>query len=291
MYALLLAFATTGFTGTPTYCSQPSTTPMDLLDAAGKGWAYEATLAMEDGGLVVLQVTNPGKGVNLLIDAGTVFEGPEGYQPAVVTEDVLVFVPSGATEEVVLVAACGEASAMAGSDGLVFDQGIHKLPEELCRILDRIQVELHAHEMVAQDLIWVYTDDHPLASVYAEDGEQSLLLEILAEEVEGFEDPGYAVQYREPDPEEGGQFTGEAMKARCRVTVDLPSTMDCRVVMIQPNGERIPMMSHTLTAGPHEFYLTIGLEGYPSGEYTLQLESERFGNTIFRRELHLQDRA
>lgn len=268
-----------------------ASSPLDLLDALGRGWTCEAT-SESMGDQVRLVMTNPGQGAELLIDAGTVFKGPYDVQPAVVTEDVLVYVPSGGTQELLISGACGAADAMAASEGVVFDQGVYKLPDELCRILDRIWRELDEPERAAQDLVWVYTDDHGFESVFVQDQDQEVWLDILEEEVQDFEDPGYAVQYREPEPEEGGRFTGEAMEARCNVTVNLPHKMACRVVLLQPDGERIELMSNMdITAGPHEFFLTIGLDGYPSGAYTLQLESERHGNTLFSRELTLESQG
>ncbi|MDC0600202.1 hypothetical protein OAO65_02720 [Flavobacteriales bacterium] len=68
--------------------------------------------------------------------------------------------------------------------------------------------------------------------------------------------------------------------------------MSCRVVLLEPDGERVELMSNkNITAGPHKFYLTIGLNGYPSGAYTLQLESERHGNTLFSQDINLESQG
>ena len=291
---MLFHFLTAAISAVPVFFSSvaepPSTagSPLDLLDALDRGWTCEAT-SRSMGEAVRLVIVNPGQGAELLIDAGTIFQGPDSVQPAVVTEDILVYVPSGEAQELLISAACGAADAMSASDDVVFDQGVSKPSKDLCRILDRINLDLESPELVAQDLVWVYTDGHGFESVYVPDEEQEVWLDILKDEVQDFEDPGYAVQYREPEPEEEGRFTGEAMEARCTVTVNLPYPMACRVVLVQPDGERIALMSNMdITAGRHEFYLTIGLEGYPSGAYTVQLESERHGNTIFSRDITLE---
>ena len=73
---------------------------LDCVEAIGQGWGYSAAEGMDGG--IQLSLTNPGRGVDVLVDAGTVFQGPDGYQPAVVTEDVLVFVPAGSTMDIAL---------------------------------------------------------------------------------------------------------------------------------------------------------------------------------------------
>jgi hypothetical protein len=242
--------------------------------------------------LFIVTIDNPGADAEVLFNAGTAFAGPDDIQPAVVTEDLMVFVPAGTSQEVILSSACGAAMAMSGSTGTEYENGVYQISEELARVLDRVNAELTDPGMAVQELVWVYTDDHDFASVYVDEVDQPMLMHILGDEVEDFEEPGYAIQYREPDPDEGRRFSGEAMEARCEVHVNLPRAMTCRVVLLQPDGERLEMMSGVdMRTGSHEFFLTIGLEGYPPGDYTLQLEGEQFGQTLFSRDLHLQGRG
>ena len=263
------------------------------MDAVERGWTYSATLMEgEAEPLFIVTVDNPGADAQVLFNAGTAFAGPDDIQPAVVTEDLMVFVPAGTSQEVILASACGAAMAMSGSTETEYENGVYLISEELARVLDRVNDDLIDPGMAVQDLIWVYTDDHDFATVYVEESDQPTLMHILGEEVEDFTEPGYAIQYREPDPDEGRRFSGEAMEARCEVHVNLPRAMTCRVVLLQPDGERLEMMSGVdMHTGRHEFFLTIGLEGYPPGDYTLQLEGERFGQTLFSRDLHLQGRG
>jgi hypothetical protein len=263
------------------------------VDAVERGWTYTATLMEgEDFPLFIVTIDNPGADAEVLFNAGTAFAGPDDIQPAVVTEDLMVFVPAGRSQEVILSNACGAAMAMSGSTGTEYEEGVYLISEELARVLDRVNEELIDPGMAVQDLVWVYTDDHDFASVYVDDSDQPMLMEILGEEVQDFAEPGYAIQYREPDPDDGRRFSGEAMEARCEVHVNLPRAMSCRVVLLQPDGERLEMMTGVdMSTGRHAFFLTIGLEGYPPGDYTLQLEGERFGQTLYSRDLHLQGRG
>lgn len=266
---------------------------LDFIDALDRGWRYSAVLEdSESGESFVVTVTNPGSGTYLLFDAGTAFAGPDDIQPAVVTEDLLVFIPAGATKQVALTHACGSAYADSGMPGTRYEEGVGAISKELAHILDRFHEELSEPDIAVQDLVWVYTDAHDVASIYVKEADQAALMRILDEEVKDFEAPGYAIQYKEPESEEGARFTGEAMEARCEVHVNLPSAMSCKVVLLQPDGGRLDMMSGVeMSTGRHEFFLTIGLEGYPPGDYTLQLEGERFGQTLFSRDIRLQGRG
>ena len=278
----------------PACCAPTSAASLDLVEAIDRGWTYEATASSSDEGasFLTLLLTNPGPDAHVLIDAGTAFHGPDDIQPAVVTEDLLVYVSAGATEELFLTKACGSADAMGATNGMPYEEGVDKLPAELCRILDRMNEELPSSASAIQDLVWVYTDDHDFASVYVPEEEQKALLDILSSEVPDFEDPGYAVKYRTPDPDDGARFTGEAMEARCTFNVDMPRAMECTVVLLQPDGERLTLLSDFhVSRGYRLFTFTIGLEGYPPGAYTMQLESKRFGNTIASRDIHLQGRG
>jgi hypothetical protein len=272
-------------------CS-PTTPPdtLDFIDAVKRGWTYTATEGRLDmGGPLALSVTSAGADVHLLIDAGTTFLGPDDIQPAVITEDMLVFIPAGSTEELLLPSACGSADAMGASEGMVYDAGVSKLSDELGQVLDRINAELSPMDNTAQEVIWVYTDDHDFSSVFVPAAEERTLLNIFEEEVEGFEDPGYAVRYREPDPDEGTRFSGEAMEARCSFPVDAPRAMDCRVVLEQPDGETFTLIDDLDVGSGFRIYtLTVGLEGYPPGTYQMRLEGKRFGNVIVSREMRLQ---
>lgn len=275
-------------------CSQAfcPTTPadtLDFMDAVERGWTYSATEGALDGGFLKLGFTSTGADVHLLIDAGTTFHGPDDIQPAVITEDVLVFVPSGSSQELLLPSACGSAEAMGASEGMVYGAGVSKLSEELCVVLDRINAELSEVDNAVQEVIWVYTDDHDFSSVFVPGAEARNLLNIFEEEVEGFEDPGYAVRYKEPDPDEGARFSGEAMEARCSFPVDAPRAMDCRVVLEQPDGETLTLIEDlNVGSGYHLYNFTVGLEGYPSGTYQMRLEGKRHGNVIVSRDLRLQ---
>ena len=263
---------------------------LDCVEAIGQGWGYSAAEGMDGG--IQLSLTNPGRGVDVLVDAGTVFQGPDGYQPAVVTEDVLVFVPAGSTMDIACPTACGKADAMGGGFGILYDRGVSKLDPQACRIIDRAHAELASADEVVQDVIWVYTDGHDFASVYVPEREQSALMRILEEEVEGFEQPGYAVRYREPDPEDGGRFSGEPMEIRCEFSLNVARAERCRVILIAPDGASTTMLSEfQLHAGQQQFNLTLGLEGYPPGEYALQLEGQRSGAPHFRRDFTLQGRS
>lgn len=270
----------------------PTTPPdtLDFVDAVERGWTYTATEgALEMDGVLVLSVTNSGTDAHLLIDAGTAFHGPDDIQPSVITEDLLVFVPAGASEELLLPSACGSATAMAASEGMVYEAGVSKLSDELGRVLDRMNAELSLRDNAAQEVIWVYTDDHEFSSVFVPAAQERTLLNIFEEEVQGFEDPGYAVRYREPDPDEGARFSGEAMEARCSFPVDAPRAMDCRVVLEQPDGETLTLIDNLdVGSGFRMYTLTVGLEGYPPGTYQMRLEGKRFGNVIVSRDLRLQ---
>lgn len=260
------------------------------MEAIGRGWGYSAVDGFGD--TLLLTLTNPGRDAHILVDAGTVFFGPDEYQPAVISEDILVFVPSGATLELGCPSVCGKADAMGSEFGVVYDQGVSKLDQQACRILDRTRNELGMTDAVLQNVVWVYTDGHDFSSIYVDESEQQALMDILAEEVEGFERPGYAVRYRESGPEDEGRFTGEAMEVRCEFSLDVARAERCRIILIAPDGVTSEMLSEFhLRAGHQEFNLTLGLEGYPPGQYAVQLESERSGAPHFRRDFTLQGRS
>lgn len=272
----------------------PHATPvrsMELLDALERGWHCSAVLEEGDAGehVLVVQVDNPGTGVNLLVDAGTAFQGPDDIQPSVIMEDMMVYVPPGSSEIVLGHPGCGAASRGSAGVGTAFDEGVYMISEELGRVLDRMNADADRFAHARQDMVWVYTDDHGYSSVYVEEQDQAALMALLEEEVEGFEAPGYAVRYREPEPEDEGRFTGEAMEMRCAVRVVLQRPERCRIVLITPEGEHLVMMENfMLHQGLQDITLTVGLEGYPAGDYTFEVEGQQTRRTHFTKEVTLQ---
>lgn len=264
------------------------TPPVDFVKALGQGWTYEARMNQGGAGGLEVRVTNPGRPTVLRLDAGLVFYGPDDVQPPVVMEDQLVEVPRGEFRFVVPSPGCGEAKLMAPSEGMAFNGGVAHISEELGRVMDRMNAGVEGLEDGLQDLVWVYTNDHHMASVYVEEAAAPALQKILEEEVAGYESPGYAVEYREPAEEDAGRFTGEAMAIRCDIEMDIARQEDVRVVMVQPDGDRIEMMGGlSMRPGPHKVVLTMAFEGYPPGAYQLLVEGERTGQAHFEREVWL----
>lgn len=264
---------------------------LDLLDAMEQGWACHAVMK-ETGFLehaLVLELYNPGRPVQLKVEAGTAFQGPEGVQPVVVTEDLMVYVPNGTIEQIIEKRACGNAVSGSGGAGTVYDAGIKQVSPELGAILDRMNAELDFPSSAIQDMVWVYTNDYSVSSVYVDEADQAALMRICAEEMAGFEEPGYAVEYREPEPEEGGRFTGEAIEMRCEVFLVLQRPERCRVVLVQPNGERMVMMENfSMHRGEQAITLTLGLEGYPPGQYAFEVEGQQTRQTHFHKDILIQ---
>lgn len=267
--------------------------PLDFVEAMEQGWTYTAELESASGvESLVVTVTNPGHARTLQIDAGLVFQGPDEFQPPVVMEDLLVDVPHGEHQIVVMNPGCGNAILASAEHGMAFNEGVAHISEELGRVLDRMNDGGGALDEGLQDMVWVYTNAHDFASVYVDVDAAGALNAILEEEVDGYEAPGYAVQYRESDEEDEGRFTGEAMEIRCELTMVIQRGEPCRVVMVQPDGERIEMMEGLdLRSGPHDITLTMGFEGYPPGAYQLRVEGMRSGQPHFEREVTLQGRV
>ena len=264
--------------------------PLDFVQAIGEGWTYGASLESEDG-VERLKVTviNPGRARTLSIEAGLMFHGPEWVQPPVVMEDLLVEVQRGEHQFVVMHPGCGHASLASAEHGMAFDGGAAHISEELGRVMDRMNAgDSGLHEGL-QDMVWVYTNGHGLASVYVPESASAELDRILAEEMDGYEAPGYAVQYREPEAEDEGRFSGEATEIRCDIALDMTRPEHVRVVMVQPDGERIEMMwGVDMRVGRHQFTLTMAFEGYPPGVYRLRIEGERSDVAYFEREVILE---
>ena len=266
--------------------------PLDFVEAMEQGWTYAAELESAGGvERLLVTVTNPGRLRTLQLDAGLVFQGPDEFQPPVVMEDLLVDVPRGEHQIVVMHPGCGNAILASAEHGMAFNEGVAHISEELGRVMDRMNDGGGALDDGLQDMVWVYTNGHGFSSVYVDGGEASALNAILEEEVGGYEAPGYAVKYREPEEEDEGRFTGEAMEIRCELTMVLQQGELCRVVMVQPDGERIEMDGFELRPGPHNVTLTMGFEGYPPGAYQLRVEGMRSGLAHFEREVTLQGRG
>lgn len=264
---------------------------LDLLDAMERGWGCHA-VKRETGlfeNVLVLELRNPGRPVQLKIEAGTAFHGPDGIQPAVVTEDLMVYVPNGTIEQIVERQVCGDAHSASGGAGTVYDAGITMVSPELGAVLDRMNAELPSATSAIQDMVWVYTNDHSVSSVYVDEADQAKLMRICAEEMAGFEEPGYAVQYREPEPGDEGRFTGEAIEMRCEVLLVLQRPEQCRVVLVQPNGERMVMMENfAMHRGQQAITLTVGLEGYPPGQYAFEVQGQQTRQTHFHKDILIQ---
>ena len=267
--------------------------PLDFVEAMEQGWTYAAELESAGGvERLLVTVTNPGRARTLQLDAGLVFQGPDEFQPPVVMEDLLVDVPRGEHQIVVMHPGCGNAILASAEHGMAFNDGVSHISEELGRVMDRMNDSGGALDEGLQDMVWVYTNAHGFSSVYVDDSVAGELNAILDEEVDGYEAPGYAVKYREPEEEDQGRFTGEAMEIRCELNMVLQQGEPCRVVMVQPDGERIEMMEgFALRSGPHDVTLTMAFEGYPPGAYQLRVEGMRSGMAHFEREVTLQGRG
>lgn len=222
-----------------------------------------------------LDVTNLTKdSLCVQVEAGRIFIPSDDVQPQVVTRHRDIYFASGEQRQVGLNTACGNANAPAPSLGYRSFAKTTMAPAELVNILSELERQRLDGKAPLQQIVWMYTNKHGIERLIRNgmnEFEYAQLVRIISGAKGSFEDPGYRVEYRQPDSEESAIFTGEPIKLVGSINLQLTTTED---VIIQLKDERDQTVKTVLyvaglRSGRVDVKFDLDVNGIAAGTYEM----------------------
>ena len=248
---------------------------VDFVNAVHGGLIEYESVAPETGRSVELSVENKSASDLLItVEAGTYFVSESRYQPRVITRLKQFFIKRGERRRLGLNARCGNAVAMAAPVGTPLELG-GIVDAECQQILDSLGADrLDDHHLV-QKIIWMYTNNRPLADLHPRDTDPRVYARIMhvvaAAQGTKFRDEGYRVDYEDADG--GLRFSGIPKHLSGQVPVALNDREAVAVQIVNPAGEvlRVGAIHFPPFNAVQELGFTLDVAGLEPGAYELQV--------------------
>ncbi len=230
-------------------------------------------------GYFQLKVKNTTKdSLALHVETGRVFyTATNDYQPFVVLRSREIYLAPGEEKTTLLNTACGNASAMATSDGF-HDLGKTEMASpDLVAALEEIEAKRLGNCPGIQSLVWAFTNDHSVASIVTYEGGKMKAneLQLIAAKHKHVAIPRYQVDYQEASGGNAMAFSGKPNRVESSLQFILADQEDVRVVLRNEQGEIVKFVEliHGQKAGQLSLPVDLDVSGFSRGNYSLAAES------------------
>jgi hypothetical protein len=230
-------------------------------------------------GYFQLRVKNTTKdSLSLHVETGRVFyTATNDYQPFVVLRSREIFLAPGEEKTTLLNTACGNATAMATSDGF-HDLGKTEMANaDLVAALEEVEAKHLGNCTGIQQLVWTFTNDHSVASIvtYTDGKMKPSELQAIAAKHKHVAVPRYQVDYQEASGNNAMAFSGKPNRVESSLQFILSDQEDVRVVLRDEQGEIVKFVEliHGQKAGQLNLPVDLDVSGFSRGNYSLAAES------------------
>lgn len=163
---------------------------------------------------------------------------------------------------------CCEASMKSPQVNSLFNIG-YLVPEQWNKVLDLInQFEFETHSI--QSAVWVLSDNHSLASVYAENQEKTQNLRHILAKVKGIEIPWYSVSYQQ---DTSMVFSDKHLKVWGSFDYHIKHNSIISINVRSKNGQVMKTLVKEMLINPGDYIYKLDLKvsNWPKGEYEINV--------------------
>ncbi|MCZ2444285.1 MAG: hypothetical protein LC101_10985 [Flavobacteriales bacterium] len=214
----------------------------------------------------------------LHIEPGRIFyPNNDSYQPLVVYREKNIVLKPEESREVYLNALCGASNKGSNCNGCAMFNRSEMGSDEMQGVLRFLnQKRLDAH-VDMQHLIWVFTNNHLVASIgragLDEKTYQALLIEIAR--LKGVLPPWYTVTYAEPEAGSRSVFTNKPVKIEGKISYFNQEKQDMQIVLRDESGGIIRYFKYINQQLPGEYNISLvaDVSGINPGHYDVSIEN------------------
>jgi len=225
-----------------------------------------------------LAVKNNSKdSLQIEMEAGRIFYcNDNSLQPFVVYRSKSVILGPNEEKDSYVDAVCGNASASGCPDGYKGFTRTEMGSDALVGTLNEMEKSDILAEPYIQTLVWIFTNDHPIASL-GRKGDSNSPTELIAivSKYKGQDVPIYQVRYH--DVEEGSSltFSGKPKNISSQINIKLTEQEDLRIVLKDKNGLVVRYAQHIQNQPPGDISIPLDLDltGLSQGNYELVVET------------------
>jgi len=225
---------------------------------------------------MLLKIKNNKKtNIQVDVESGRFFSEATGlYQPFVVAKPVAIRLAAGEEKEVWMEAFCGNSSASSPKKDLKF-KGTKMGPQLLCEVLQEMNKEKIVSKSLYQKVIWHFTNNHQLASLYAHDLDSNTLKKtiqfICAKEKSN--PSWYAIEYADAVSGDELEFSGIPIQIKGTLSFYNPERETVSIELVRENGETVRVIQVHLKQpqGFANLPIDLSLNKIPKGKYQVRV--------------------
>jgi len=215
---------------------------------------------------------------SMLVDLenGRIFESNENYQPVVLTRSKILALGPSETKEFHVPGYCGNASAPGSPNGFEGFVKTRMGSEDMVRVFTQLESMHMDDSNQMQSLVWMFTNQHSLSSVYANTEEGRRFVGLVASTLH-IPKPSYSVAYKPPSENSEYMFTGVPEKINAEVTYTAKSDMSVDILILDGKGKVVRYLRHYDNISPGEYAMEIESEltGVDQGNYYLVVRDDK----------------
>jgi len=140
---------------------------------------------------------------------------------------------------------------------------------------------------IAQEAVWAISDDHSIASVYAEDVANIDKLKEFLSDLKGVEIPWYSAEYEESGENDLRVFTERVESIAGEVEIWIPHHCIVDIRVEDQMGKIMEVFEEMVAYGPGRYFYEFKFPvfDWPKGKYYLTIRTD--GNALYRKEFEL----
>jgi len=140
---------------------------------------------------------------------------------------------------------------------------------------------------IAQEAVWAISDDHSIASVYAEDVANIDKLKKFLSDLKGVEIPWYSAEYEKSGENDLRVFTERVESIAGEVEIWIPHHCIVDIRVEDELGRVMEVFEEMVAYGPGKYFYEFKFPvfDWPKGKYYLTIRTD--GNALYRKEFEL----
>lgn len=212
------------------------------------------------------------------LEPGRIFYADmNNIQPYVVTRPSMIALEPGETEEVLLNARCGNASAGTPKKDVEFSKTAMG-PKDLVETLTQMNQYRVTDRNFFQSVVWHYTNNHSISAIQPGQTDtmvyQSIVKGICLRDNK--QKANYNTIFKPSESGDDMQFSGVVDKISAKMNVVLENPADLKVALVNSNGETVKIIGFFMNQPSGQFNLPVNLsaEGIAHGDYSINLTDQ-----------------
>ena len=223
------------------------------------------------------------------IEAGRFFYTDGNIQPFVISQNIIVMLDAGEETEVPIGGFCGNSSWGCPKLNQKFSK-TNLGPENLCKTLEMMNNKRIVDERLYQSVIWFYTNNHQIGSVYSSNSDSLTNLSVMRFicKNENIKPAQYRIKYKPAASGDDMEFSGVPDVIEGALQFNLQQASNVSLKVCDKDGKSVEVLGVYLnqTEGEIEIPLSIDVSKFPLGSYTVKAVDD-FGQELAHKDIQV----